>query len=86
MSLWLRKLKKKKALPSKTLSWVQVVLASLYSGAFHPTAEGHAAIADAVVAEARGVLERHGQGPRQNASLRPDASDAPEPTEKAEHN
>ncbi len=44
------------------LAWFQVLLASTYSGAFHPTAEGHAAIADAVVGEARDVLARHGQG------------------------
>jgi hypothetical protein len=48
-----------KALPGNTLSWFQVLLASLYSGAFHPTAEGHAAIADAVVAEARKVLAKY---------------------------
>ncbi len=48
-----------KALPTNTLSWFQVLLASLYSGAFHPTAEGQAAIADAVVAEARKVLQKY---------------------------
>lgn len=48
-----------KALPSKTVNWFQVLLASLYSGAFHPTAEGQAAIADAVVVEARRVLARY---------------------------
>ena len=48
-----------KAVPTSTLSWMQVLLASLYSGAFHPTAEGHAAIADAVVSEARRVLARY---------------------------
>lgn len=48
-----------KALPNNTLSWFQVLLASLYSGAFHPTAEGHAAIADAVVVEARRVLAKY---------------------------
>ncbi len=41
------------------LAWVQVAIASSYSGAFHPTAEGHAAIADSVVREARGVLARY---------------------------
>jgi hypothetical protein len=41
------------------LSWFQILLASLYSGAFHPTAEGHAAIADAVVEKARAVLARY---------------------------
>jgi len=48
-----------KALPTNTMSWFQVLLASLYSGAFHPTAEGQAAIADAVVVEARRVLARY---------------------------
>ena len=42
-----------------TLSWFQLVLASTYSGAFHPTAEGQAAIADAAVAQARRVLARY---------------------------
>jgi len=51
-----------KALNMKSLSYFQLVLAATYSGAFHPTAEGHAAIADAVVEQARAVLERHGQG------------------------
>lgn len=48
-----------KALPVNTLSWFQVLLASLYSGAFHPSAEGHAAIADGVVVEARKVLAKY---------------------------
>lgn len=48
-----------KAVPTKTLNWLQVLLASLYSGAFHPTAEGQAAIADAVVVEARRVLGKY---------------------------
>ncbi len=50
-----------KALKLESLSWFQVLLASTYSGAFHPTAEGHAAIADAVADTARTVLARHGQ-------------------------
>ena len=48
-----------KALPINTLSWFQALLASLYSGAFHPTAEGQAAMADAVVPEARRVLAKY---------------------------
>jgi hypothetical protein len=47
------------ALRSESLSWFQLMLASTYSGAFHPTAEGHAAIADATVAAARRVLDRY---------------------------
>lgn len=52
-----------KALKLETFSWFQLMLAATYSGAFHPTAEGHAAIADAVVERARAVLERYDQGP-----------------------
>jgi hypothetical protein len=50
-----------KVLGLQSLSWFQILLASTYSGAFHPTAEGHAAIADAVAAKARAVLEKYGQ-------------------------
>ncbi len=52
-----------KVLKLNALSWFQLVLASTYSGAFHPTAEGQAAIADAVVHSARAVLKKYGQGP-----------------------
>ena len=48
-----------KAVPIKTMHWFQVLLASLYSGAFHPTAEGQAAIADAAVIEARRILGKY---------------------------
>jgi lysophospholipase L1-like esterase len=41
----------------------QAILASTYSGAFHPTAEGQAAIADAVTDKARSVLAKYGEGP-----------------------
>ncbi len=51
-----------KALKLKSLSYFQLVLAATYSGAFHPTAEGHAAMADALTEQARAVLERHGDG------------------------
>ena len=43
---------------------MQLLLASVYSGAFHPTAEGQAAIADAVVDKARGVLAKYDAPPR----------------------
>jgi hypothetical protein len=43
----------------EALSRFQLTLAATYSGAFHPTAEGQAAIADAVVAKARSVLRHH---------------------------
>ncbi len=46
-------------LRSQTLSWFQLLLASTYSGAFHPTAEGQAAMADAVVERARGIIEKY---------------------------
>ena len=52
-----------KVLKLNALSWFQLVLASTYSGAFHPTAEGQAAMADAVVMSARSVLHKYGQGP-----------------------
>lgn len=45
----------------------QAILASTYSGAFHPTAEGQAAIADAVADKARAVLAKYGQGPDADA-------------------
>jgi len=48
-----------KAFKQDTISWFQLLLASTYSGAFHPTAEGHAAIADAVAVEARKVLDKY---------------------------
>lgn len=51
-----------KALKLKSLSYFQLVLAATYSGAFHPTAEGHAAIADALVEQSRAVLDRYGAG------------------------
>jgi hypothetical protein len=47
------------ALTMQGYGWVQLLLASVYSGAFHPTAEGQAAIADAVVAQARAVLAKY---------------------------
>ncbi|HRY07228.1 MAG TPA: hypothetical protein P5114_08910, partial [Hyphomicrobiaceae bacterium] len=50
-----------KALKLKSLSYFQLVLAATYSGAFHPTAEGQAAIADALVEQSRAVLLRHGE-------------------------
>lgn len=38
---------------------INLILASTYSGAFHPTAEGQAAMADAVVDKARAVLNKY---------------------------
>jgi hypothetical protein len=55
-------------LKTQTLSWVQPLLASIYSGAFHPTAEGHAAIADAVLEQARGVVAKY-EAKRRAASV-----------------
>ena len=52
-----------RAMNKQGYGWVQLLLASVYSGAFHPSAEGQAAIADAVVAQvprcARQVREAH---------------------------
>jgi lysophospholipase L1-like esterase len=50
-----------KVLKLNTFSGFQVLLASTYSGAFHPNAEGHAAMADGVLLEARKVLKKYGQ-------------------------
>ena len=47
------------AMSMQGYGWVQLLLASVYSGAFHPTAEGQAAIADAVVAQAHAVLSKY---------------------------
>ena len=47
------------AMTKQGYGWVQLLLASVYSGAFHPTAEGQAAIADAVVTQARAVLAKY---------------------------
>ena len=46
-------------LKRETLNWFQLLLASTYSGAFHPTAEGQAAMADATLLKARNVLKRY---------------------------
>ncbi|MDH4982848.1 hypothetical protein [Hyphomicrobium sp. D-2] len=51
-----------KVLKLDAFAWVQLLLAATYSGAFHPTAEGQAAIADAVAHRARTVLQKYGQG------------------------
>ena len=57
-----------KALKLQSLSWFQVLLASTYGGAFHPTAEGQASIGDAVADKARAVLAKYGQGEKIVAS------------------
>jgi hypothetical protein len=44
---------------TEKLGWLQPLLASVYSGAFHPTAQGQAAIADAVVEKARAILAKY---------------------------
>ena len=51
-----------KVLKLESFSFIQVLLAATYSGAFHPTAEGHAAIADAALERARAVLAKYHQG------------------------
>jgi hypothetical protein len=48
-----------KVLKLQGFSSFQLLLASIYSGAFHPTAEGQAAIADALVVESRRVLAKY---------------------------
>jgi hypothetical protein len=48
-----------KVLKLQGFSSFQLLLASIYSGAFHPTAEGQAAMADAIVVDARRVLAKY---------------------------
>jgi hypothetical protein len=48
-----------KVVKLQTLSWFQVMLASIYSGAFHPTAEGQAAMADSVAERGRRILAKY---------------------------
>ena len=66
-----------KVLKFESLSWFQLLLASTYSGAFHPTAEGHAAIADAVAEKARLVLNKYGQGADPEPEVEEFAAPAP---------
>lgn len=49
-------------LRNQRVYWTQALLAATYSGAFHPTAEGQAVIADSVLRVARRVLEKHSGG------------------------
>ena len=48
-----------KVIGAQGYAWLQPLLASVDSGAFHPTAEGQAVIADAVVDKAREVLAKY---------------------------
>ena len=66
-----------KALKFEGLEWFQLLLASTYSGAFHPTAEGHAAIADAVADKARTILTRYGQASDREFERQDDAPPPP---------
>jgi hypothetical protein len=67
-----------RVLKAQGLAWVQLLLASTYSGAFHPTAEGQAAMADALVEASRRVLRGY-ETRRSAATLeRPEASGAGE--------
>ena len=59
-----------KVLKLESLSWFQLLLASTYSGAFHPTAEGHAAIADAVVERARPIVAKYERQAERQAGAR----------------
>ena len=38
---------------------LQPAYAGLYSGAIHPTAEGHAMVADSVILQVRGIVDKH---------------------------
>jgi lysophospholipase L1-like esterase len=66
-----------KVLKIEPLAPLQLLIASTYSGAFHPTAEGQAAIADAVVDKARAVLRKYGQGPDNSEDLAISSDDDP---------
>jgi hypothetical protein len=66
-----------KVLKIEPLAPLQLLLASTYSGAFHPTAEGQAAIADAVVDKARAVLAKYGQGPDNSEAIAISSDDDP---------
>jgi hypothetical protein len=48
-----------KVISAQGYSWLQLLLASVYSGAFHPTAEGQAVMADAVLAKAHAILAKY---------------------------
>jgi hypothetical protein len=63
-----------KVLNTQGYAWIQLLLASVYSGAFHPSAEGQAVIADAVVEKARAVLAKYEA--RARASRRVDLGSA----------
>ena len=49
----------KSVLKFQAIEWFQLVLASTYSGAFHPSSEGQAVIADAVLEKARAVVAKY---------------------------
>jgi hypothetical protein len=49
----------KQIMQLQSIEWFQLVLASTYSGAFHPTSEGQAVIADSVLEKARAILRRY---------------------------
>jgi hypothetical protein len=57
----------------------ELILASTYSGAFHPTAEGEAAIADATVGKARAVLAKYGQSSDSDAMVAATSNSYTEP-------
>src|SRR5262249_50259924 len=71
-----------KALTKQGYGWLQLLLASVYSGAFHPTGEGQAAIADAVVDRARAVLAKYEGRAKRSAGKRVDLGLVDEPEER----
>src|SRR5262249_47724454 len=56
-----------KVIKAQGYAWLQLLLASIYWGAFHPTAEGQAVMADAVVEKAHEILGKYDA--RRRASL-----------------
>ena len=71
-----------KVLTKQSYGWMQLLLASVYSGAFHPTGEGQAAIADAVVDRARTVLAKYESRAKRSSARRVDLGLVDEPEEK----
>jgi hypothetical protein len=62
----------KSVMQFQSWEYFQLVLASTYSGAFHPTSEGQAVMADATLARARTVLNRYAARDRLRVTGRAD--------------
>lgn len=60
----------KQVMKLQDIEYFQLVLAGTYSGAFHPTSEGHAVMADATLRTAREVLKRYSSRRQGTATTR----------------